>query len=105
MFELLEKAFLSGLGAIAMSQKMGEDLVKDLKERYKMSEEEGKVFLEKMQTMAKDSRQKVSDLAEQEVKKVIDRIGLVSREDYERVLKRVEELEKRQAGEPPRTDA
>ena len=46
--------------------------------------------------MAKESKQKVSDLAEQEVKKVIDKIGLVSREDYERVVKRIDELEKRQ---------
>ena len=99
MFELLEKAFLSGLGAVALSQKMAEDLVKDLKERFKLSEEEGKAFLDKMQTMAKESRQKISELAEQEVKKVIERIGLVTREDYETVLKRVAELEKRQQGE------
>ncbi|MBT0665966.1 phasin superfamily protein [Geobacter pelophilus] len=96
MFELLEKAFLSGLGAIAMTQKMGEELVKDLKDKYKMSEEEGKAFLDKMQTMAKESRQKVSDLADQEVKKTIERIGLVSKDDYDRLLKRIEELENRQ---------
>jgi polyhydroxyalkanoate synthesis regulator phasin len=75
---------------------MGEELVKDLKDKYKMSEEEGKVFLDKMQTMAKESRQKVSDLAEQEVKKTIERIGLVSKDDYDRLLKRIEELENRQ---------
>ncbi len=95
MFEIFEKAFLSGLGAIAMTQKMGEEFVKDMKEKYKVSEEEGKVLLDKMQTMAKESRQKVSDLAEQEVKKVIEKIGLVSREDYEKLLKRIEELENR----------
>ena len=99
MFELLEKAFMSGLGAIAMSQKMGEEFVKDMKERYKISEEEGKAFLEKMQAMAKESKQKIGDLAEQEVKKVIDRIGLVPREDYDRLVKRIEELEKRLPGE------
>ncbi len=95
MLELFEKAFLSGIGAIAMTQKMAEELVKDLKDRFKINEEEGKAFLEKMQNMAKESRQKVTEIAEQEVKKVIDRIGLVPREDYERLLKRVEELEKR----------
>ena len=99
MLELLEKAFMSGLGAVALSQKMAEDLLKDVKERFKLSEEEGKAFLEKMQTMAKESRQKVSDLAEQEVKKVVERIGLVSRDDYDRLLKRIEELEKRQQAE------
>jgi polyhydroxyalkanoate synthesis regulator phasin len=95
MLELLEKAFMSGLGAIAMSQKMGEDLVKDLKERYKMSEEEGRAFLEKMQGLAKDSREKVTEMAEQEVKKVMEKVGVVPRDDFEQLLKRVEELEKR----------
>ena len=95
MFELLEKAFMSGLGAIAMYQKMGEDLVKDLKEKYKLSEEEGRAFLEKMQGLAKDSRQKMSEMAEQEVKKVMDKVGVVPKDDYEQLLKRVEELEKR----------
>lgn len=95
MFELIEKAFLSGLGAIAVSQKMAEELVSDLKERYKMSEEEGKAFLDKMQGLAKDSRQKMSEMAEQEVKKVMEKVGVVPRDDYEQLLKRVEELEKR----------
>ncbi|MSM41641.1 MAG: phasin superfamily protein [Geobacter sp.] len=97
MFELIEKAFLSGLGALAVSQKMAEELVTDLKERYKVSEEEGKVLLEKLQSLAKDSRGKVAEVAEQEVKKVLDKVGLVPREDYEQLLKRVEELEKRQS--------
>lgn len=97
MFELIEKAFLSGLGALAVSQKMAEELVTDLKERYKVSEEEGKVLLEKLQSLAKDSRGKVAEVAEQEVKKVLDKVGLVPREDYELLLKRVEELEKRQS--------
>lgn len=99
MFELIEKAFLSGLGALAVSQKMAEELVTDLKERYKVSEEEGKVLLEKLQSLAKDSRGKVAEVAEQEVKKVLDKVGLVPREDYELLLKRVEELEKRQSGQ------
>ncbi len=97
MFELIEKAFLSGLGALAVSQKMAEELVTDLKERYKVSEEEGKVLLEKLQSLAKDSRGKVAEVAEQEVKKVLDKVGLVPREDYELLLKWVEELEKRQS--------
>jgi hypothetical protein len=35
MFELLEKAVLTGLGAIAISQKKAEEFVADLKEKYK----------------------------------------------------------------------
>jgi len=33
MFELLEKAVLTGIGAVSLSQKMAEEFLADLKER------------------------------------------------------------------------
>lgn len=98
MFELFEKAVLTGLGFVSFSQKKAEEFLKELKEHYNVSEEEGKAFLEKMQGMAKESRERVAELAETEVKKVIDRLGLVSREEFEQLLKRVEALERRVPG-------
>jgi polyhydroxyalkanoate synthesis regulator phasin len=101
MFELFEKAVLTGLGAMSLSQKMAEEFIKDLKEKYKVSEDEGKVFLEKVQSMAKESKAKVTEMAETEVKKVIDRVGLVPREEFDRLLNRVAELEKQQGKNEP----
>jgi polyhydroxyalkanoate synthesis regulator phasin len=95
MFELFEKAVMTGLGAISLSQKKGEEFINDLKEKYKMSEEEGKAFLEKLQGMAKDSKSKVAELAEEEVKKAMDRIGLASKNEIELLQKRLDELEKK----------
>lgn len=93
MFELFEKTVLTGLGFLSLSQKKAEELLKDLQERYKLSEEEGKAFLEKMQGMAQESREKITEIAETEVKRVIDKLGLVPREEFDRLLKRVEQLE------------
>ncbi len=95
MFELFEKAVLTGLGALSLTQKKAEEIITELKEKYKMSEEEGKAFLDKLQGMAKEGREKVGEIAESEVKKVIERIGLVSRDEFDRLQKRVDELEKR----------
>ncbi len=95
MFELFEKAVLTGLGALSLTQKKAEEIIAELKEKYKMSEEEGKAFLDKLQGMAKEGREKVGEIAESEVKKVIERIGLVSRDEFDRLQKRVDELEKR----------
>lgn len=104
MFELFEKAVLTGLGAISLSQKKAEEMLEELKERYKVSEDEGKAFLEKMQGMAKESRGRIAEIAETEVNKVIDRLGLVSREEFDRLQKRVEALERvrkeTETGEP-----
>jgi polyhydroxyalkanoate synthesis regulator phasin len=93
MFDLFEKAALTGLGFLSLSQKKAEELLNELKEKYKVSEEEGKAFLDKMQGMAKESRERITEIAENEVKKAMDRVGLVSREEFDRLQKRVDALE------------
>lgn len=95
MLELLEKAVLTTIGAAAITQKKAEELVSEMKEKYKLSEDEGKHLVDRIQAAAKQSREKVSEMAEIEVKKVVDRLGLVTREEYDRLLKRVQDLEAR----------
>lgn len=95
MFELLEKAMLTGLGAVSLSQKKAEELLNELKEKYKISEDEGKAFLDKMQGFAKESKGKVAEIAETEVKKALDKVGLVPRDEFDRLQKRLDELERR----------
>ena len=93
MIEQIEKTVLTGLGFLSLSQKKAEELLKELQERYKLSEEEGKSLLEKLQATAKDSRHRIEEIAEAEVRKVIDRLGLVPREEFDRLLQRVAQLE------------
>jgi len=101
MFELLEKAVLTGLGALSLTQKKAEEILVELKEKYKLSEDEGKAFLEKVQGMAKEGRERIAEIADTEVKKVIERVGVVPREEFDRLQKRLEELEKRMPGDDP----
>ncbi len=101
MFELLEKAVLTGLGALSLTQKKAEEILTELKDKYKLSEEEGKVFLDRIQGIAKEGRERVGEIAETEVKKVIERVGLVSRDEFDRLQKRVDELERRLQGAEP----
>jgi polyhydroxyalkanoate synthesis regulator phasin len=105
MLELLEKAALTAIGAASLTQKKGEELVQELKARYKMSEEEGRVFLDKIQDIARVGRERTSEMAETEVKRALDRIGMVSRQDFERLERRVRALETLQAeDEEPGTE-
>ena len=98
MLELLEKAVMASIGVAAITQKKAEELVADLKGNLKLSEDEGKQFVEKIQTIAKDSREKIKEMAEIEVQKVVIRLGLVSREEFDKLSKRIEELESRLNG-------
>lgn len=97
MLELLEKAVMTTIGVAAITQKKTEELVAEMKERFKLSEEEGKHLVDRIQAIASESREKVKDMAEVEVKKVVDRLGLVPREEYDQLVKRVQELESRSA--------
>ncbi|MBI2355216.1 MAG: phasin family protein [Deltaproteobacteria bacterium] len=98
MLELLEKAVMTAIGVAAITQKKGEELAAEMRDKYKMSEEEGKLFVDRIQSIASESREKVREMAETEVRKVVDRLGLVSREEFDLLAKRVEELESRQVG-------
>jgi polyhydroxyalkanoate synthesis regulator phasin len=97
MFELFEKAVLTGIGALSLTQKKGEELLADLKEKYKFSEEEGKAFIDKIQGAAKETREKITEAAEVEVKKTVERIGLVAKSDFDALQQRFDELEKKLA--------
>jgi polyhydroxyalkanoate synthesis regulator phasin len=93
MLELLEKAVMTTIGVAAITQKKTEELVAEMKERYKLSEDEGKHLVDRIQNIAKESREKVREMAECEVQKVVERLGLVSREEFDRLSKRVQDLE------------
>jgi polyhydroxyalkanoate synthesis regulator phasin len=95
MFDQLEKVFFAGLGAVSLSKKKTEDFLAELLETYRVSEEEGKAFLERTQEMAREGRERLAEMAETEVKKVVERVGLVPREEFDSLLKRVEDLEEK----------
>ncbi len=94
MLELFEKTLLAGIGTLALTQKKAEELKDDLKERFNLSEEEGKKFLEKLQSMVKENQAKLEELAHEEVKKACERAGLVTEEELTKLKRKVEHLEK-----------
>jgi polyhydroxyalkanoate synthesis regulator phasin len=98
MLDLIEKVVMTTIGVAAITQKKAEELVTEMKERYKLSEDEGKQMVDRIQTMARENREKVREMAEGEVKKVVEHLGLVSVDEFELLKKRVQELEARLNG-------
>jgi len=94
MLELVEKTLLAGIGALALTQKKAEELLDELKDKLNLSEDEGKKLLDKFQDAAKEGRQRVEELAQEEVKKACGRIGVVTAEEFGKLQKKVEHLEK-----------
>lgn len=95
MLDLIEKVAVAALGAATITQKMGEELLSEVKEKYRLSEDEGKQFLDRIQMIARSSSDRIQQLAEVEVKKVIDSLGLITRDEYEVLQQRIKDLEMR----------
>ena len=94
MLEIVEKTLLTGIGAVALTQKKAEELIDDLKKRMNLTEEEGKNLLEKLRDAAKDNQKKLEVMAQDEVKKACERIGVVTIEEFEKLQRKVDQLEK-----------
>ena len=94
MIELIEKTVLAGVGALSLSQKKAEELLEELKKQLNLSEEEGREFFEKLQKSAEEGRNKVEELAREEVRKSCERLGVVTKDDYDKLSRKVARLEK-----------
>lgn len=95
MIELLEKTMLTAVGAMTLTQKKAEELLKDLREKLNISEEEGKAFLQKIQDAAAENQKKLQEQAREEVKKACERMGVVTTEEFDKLKKKVAQLEKK----------
>lgn len=94
MLEFFEKTLLTTMGAVALSQKKAEELLGELKQRFDITEEEGRAFLTNLQEKAKENQQKLEEMARDEVKKACERAGVVTAEEFEKLSKKVAQLEK-----------
>lgn len=95
MIELLEKTMLTAVGAMTLTQKKAEELLQELREKLNISEEEGKAFLAKIQEATAKSQEKLQEQAKEEVKKACDRMGVVTKDEFDKLKKKVAALEKK----------
>ena len=95
MIELLEKFILTAVGAMTLTQKKAEDLLKEMREKLNISEEEGKAFLKKIQDAAAQNQEKLQEQAREEVKKACERMGVVTADEFDKLKKKVALLEKK----------
>lgn len=99
MLEIIEKTLLTALGAASLTQKKAEELATDLKQRFNLSEEEGKELAGKIQSKVSDQQAKFEQQANQEVRRACERIGLVTQHQLEELTQRVAKLEANVGGQ------
>lgn len=95
MIELFEKTLLTAVGAATLTQKKAEELLQELRDKLNISEEEGKEFLKKIQDAVTQNQEKLQEQAREEVKKACERMGMVTVAEFDKLKKKVAQLEKK----------
>ncbi len=89
---IIEKAFLMGLGAAFLAKDKAEELADELVKRGTMTRDESGSFVGKVTTQAHDTTASARKTVSEETAKVADGLGLVSKKDFERLEAEMAEI-------------
>ena len=97
-FEFIKKTMLTGIGVALKTQAEFEEMTKSFIEKSRMTEEEGKKFVDEMMDKYQESKVSMESQIEKSVKKVLQSADIASSKELnalkEEVAKLKEELKK-----------
>lgn len=94
MLELVKKTLLTGVGIAVLSKEKIEELAKDLAEKGKLSEEEGRALVDDLLKRSEESRAELQEQIEEKVQAVLEKMDLAKKSEVEALRKEVKGLRK-----------
>src|SRR5690554_6005118 len=104
MESIFRRLINAGIGVASKTTRFAEDMISDLVDKGKISESEGKSFLEKFEREGEEQRQVFEREMNEYIQKAVIKMDLPSREDFKRLEDRVRLLENSQPGATQVTD-
>lgn len=98
MFELIKKSLLTGVGLAVMTKEKVEELGNDLVSQAKLSENEGKEFVDNLIKQSETARKDFESRINAAVQKAVSGLNLASRDEVAKLSVKVEELTAKLAG-------
>jgi polyhydroxyalkanoate synthesis regulator phasin len=89
---LIKKTMLTGIGLALKTWDEVEDLAKELEKRGKMTETEGRKFLDELQARYDDAQSKLEDRVEESVKRLLKKADIVTSEELKGIKREIREL-------------
>lgn len=86
MTSLLEKGFLAGIGLLSMTREKAQAIIDDLSHEGELQKNEVKQWVDQLSDRGEEERQALRKLIRDEMKKVLDEMGLVTKEDIQKIL-------------------
>ncbi|MCB0120144.1 MAG: hypothetical protein KDD72_14020 [Anaerolineales bacterium] len=88
MKSLIEKGLLAGIGLLSMTREKAQDIIEDLSQEGEFQKSEVKQWVDQLSDRGEEERQALRKLIRDEMKKVLDEMGLVTKEDLQEMLKK-----------------
>jgi polyhydroxyalkanoate synthesis regulator phasin len=92
MFDLIKKTLLTGVGLAVMTKEKVEELGKELASQAKLSEHEGKEFVDHLLKQSDTARKDFESRINSAVQKAVSGLNLASKEEVSKLAAKVEEL-------------
>lgn len=94
MFDLMKKSLLTGIGMALKTKDEVAELARELTKKSKMTEKEGKKFIDDLNKRYEESRKKLEKNIEATVKKILKKTDLVTADQLKTLQKEIRELKK-----------
>ena len=98
MFDLIKKTLLTGVGLAVMTKDKVEELGKELASQAKLSEHEGKEFVDHLLQQSETARKDFEGRLNTAVQKAVSSLNLASKDEVAKLSAKVEELTAKLAG-------
>ena len=100
MVDLIKKALYTGVGLAVLTKEKAEELVKDLTQQAKLSEQEGKELFEGLLKQSEQARNDFQAKIDEAVLTVVKRLNLATKDEVASLKAKVEELASKVGQQP-----
>ena len=94
MLDIVKKAMLTGIGMALLAKDEMEELAREVVDKGKMTEQDGKKFLNELQKRYEDVQGKLEERVERSVKDILKKMDVVTGEELKAIKKEIRELKK-----------
>ncbi len=92
MIDLVKKVLLTGVGVAALTKDKIEEVANDFIEKGKMTEKEGRAFVDDLVTRSEESRVEFQKQIESRVQKALEKMDLAKKSEVDELKLEIEKL-------------
>ncbi|MDM8539521.1 hypothetical protein QUF90_00395 [Desulfococcaceae bacterium HSG9] len=94
MIDLFKKTMVGGVGLALMAKDEAENMAQDWVSQSKMTEEEGKKFVEEILTKYGETQDKLEERVGKSVKEFLKKVDVVTGEEFNKMKKEIRDIKK-----------